>query len=283
MKSASIIGASQNAIHILTVSLKIGFVYAVANVLLTLVLGALGQLSLTWGDAFIWLLTGIIICASLSPFILFSNRSRQQIILGVWLALALVRSIGLGIEGALYVPATAEYAPINVTAKIVIDFLFAWMSVSWLASDKREIYEIHEMAGSWWSWIWRVLIVGLAYFVFYFLFGSINALLYTLPFYRDNLQYGLAIPPMNVIVIAQLIRGPLFGIGAFALARLVNPTCGRLALWLGMVLFVIGGAAPYVEAVFRTMPLGFNLATLSELLCQNFPTGLVAAYLYQKC
>jgi len=264
------------------VSLKIGFVYSVANVLLTLVFGMLGQPSPTWEDAFIWLLTGTIICASLFPFICYSNRSQRQTVVSVWLALALVRSIGLGIEGALYVPATAEYAPINITTKIVIDFLFAWLSVSWLTNDQPKVYETHETAGSWWNWIWRVLIVGLAYFVFYFLFGSINALLYTLPFYRDNPQYGLAVPPMNVIVIAQLIRGPLFGIGAFILARLVTPSRGQLALLLGMVLFIIGGAAPYVEAVFRSMPLGFNLATLTELLCQNFPTGIVAAYLYKK-
>jgi len=282
MKSASIINPSQDAMRIWTVSLKIGFIYAVANVLLTLALSVLGQLSPTWEDAFIWLLTGTIICASLSPFICYSNRSRRQIILGVWLALALVRSVGLGIEGALYVPATAEYAPMSVTAKVVIDFLFAWLSVLWLANDQSEVNEIRETSGSRWSWTWRVLIVGLAYFVFYFLFGSINALLYTLPFYRDNPQYGLTVPPMNVIVIAQLIRGPLFGIGTFTLARLVNSARSQLALWLGMVLFVIGGAAPYVEAVFRTMPLGFNLATLTELLCQNVPTGMVAAYLYKK-
>jgi len=282
MNSASIINPSQDAIRIWTVSLRIGFVYAVANVLLKLMLSALSQLSLTWEDAFIWLLTGTIICASLSPFICYSNRSRRHIVVGIWLALALVRSIGLGIEGALYVPATAKFALVNVTAKIVIDFLVAWLSVSWLANDQPKVYEIRETAESWVSWTWRVLIVGLAYFVFYFLFGSINALLYTLPFYRDNPQYGLTVPPMNVIVVAQLIRGPLFGFGAFVLARLVNPARSQLALWLGMVLFVIGGAAPYVEAVFRTMPLGFNIATLIELLCQNFPTGIVAAYLCKK-
>ena len=132
---------------------------------------------------------------------------------------------------------------------------------------------------NWWGWTWRVLVVGLAYFVFYFVFGSANALLYTLPFYKNNPQYGLTVPPMGIIFVAQLIRGPLFGLGALCLAWPVRAPRRPLALWLGAVLFILGGAAPYLEAVFRTMPLGFNLATLVELLFQNFPTGVVAAYL----
>jgi hypothetical protein len=35
-----------------------------------------------------------------------------------------------------------------------------------------------------------------------------------------------------------------------------------------------------MEVTFRTMPLGFNMATLTEIFFQNFPTGIVAAYLY---
>jgi hypothetical protein len=38
---------------------------------------------------------------------------------------------------------------------------------------------------------------------------------------------------------------------------------------------------PYLEVTFRTMPLGFNLATLVEIFLQNFLTGVVAANLYK--
>jgi hypothetical protein len=69
-------------------------------------------------------------------------------------------------------------------------------------------------------------------------------------------------------------------LGALCLAWIVRVPRRQLGAWLGIALFLIGGAAPYVEAVYRTMPLGFNLATLAELLLQNFPTGVVAAYLF---
>ena len=58
--------------------------------------------------------------------------------------------------------------------------------------------------------------------------------------------------------------------------------CRQTGIWLGLLLFVVGGMAPYVETTFRSMPLGFNLATLTELFLQNFLTGVVAARLYTQ-
>ena len=284
MTTALIDQPSFGAARILVRCASLGVVYAAARLLGAALLGAASSLPATWDNALVWALTGTLTCLSLSPFIRRSIRPSYQTVLAVWAALALVRSLGLGIEGALYVPATAPSAPLGVGAGIVTDLLVAWCMVTLLpAADPDWLSRARTVASPrrrWWGWAWRVLVVALAYVVFYFVFGSANALLYTLPFYRNNPQYGLALPPMNVILVAQFIRGPLFGLGALSLAWIVHTPRRPLAAWLGMALFVIGGAAPYAEAVFRTMPLGFNLATLTELLCQNFPTGVVAAYLF---
>ena len=82
--------------------------------LAAVVLGAASRLPATWDNALVWVMTGTLTCLSLSPFIRHSFRPRPQTMLAIWAALAFVRSIGLGIEGALYVPATARYAPIGV-------------------------------------------------------------------------------------------------------------------------------------------------------------------------
>jgi len=44
----------------------------------------------------------------------------------------------------------------------------------------------------------------------------------------------------------------------------------------------IGDKALCVGAVFRTMSLGFNLATLNELLCQYFPTDIFDLLIHPK-
>lgn len=92
------------------------------------------RLAPTWDNALVWTLTGALTCLSLSPFIRRSSRPGYQIVLAIWAALALVRSLGTGIEGAQYVPATARYAPLNILAGILTDLLVAWSMVRLLAS-----------------------------------------------------------------------------------------------------------------------------------------------------
>lgn len=286
MATVSITQPSQRVRQILVRCAIVGVVYATARLLGAALLDGASRPLLTWDNALVWALVGALTGLSLSAFILRSPRPWPQSVLAVWAALALARSLGTGIEGALYLPATALHAPLNILAGILTDLLIAWWMVQllapanagWLNADRGTA----TPGRRWRGWAWRVLDVALAYVVFYFVFGSANALLYTLPFYRNNPQYGLTVPPMNVIFVAQFIRGPLFALSALCLAWTVRAPRRQLAAWLGLALFVIGGAGPYLEAVFRTMPLGFNLATLTELLFQNFPTGVVAAYLFSE-
>jgi len=201
--------------------------------------------------------------------------------LAAWASMALVRSLGLGIEGSLFKPTAAATAIVGAAAAIVVQFVVACLAV-WFFMPARQSAAAHrplQAQWSWFGWLWRIVVVGLAFFVFYFVFGATNALLYTQAFYKNNPQYGLSLPPAGLIFAAQLVRGPLFALGALFLAQAASVSRRQLGLWLGILLFVVGGVGPYVEITFRTMPLGFNLATLTEVFLQNFLTGLVAAAL----
>jgi hypothetical protein len=90
----------------------------------------------------------------------------------------------------------------------------------------------------------------------------------------------LNLPAPTVIFLAQLIRGPLFGLGSLFIVRTVDVPRRKVGVWLRIVLYVVGGVAPYIEVTWRTMPLGFNLATLTEIMLQNVLTGMVAASLF---
>jgi hypothetical protein len=281
MKTLPITHPIQGIEHILIDSVIVGFVYAAANALVAALLGPMSRLAPTWDNIAIWTLTGTLLCLSLSSLILRSSWSRNRTMLAVWAALALVRSVGLGIEGALFKPTAAANALVGAVFGVLASLLVAWLAVWLLAPVNQDIgSDAHSSRRGGWGWTWRVLIVGLAYFVFYFIFGAANAFLYTLSFYKNNPQYGLSLPPAGTIFIAQLIRGPLFALGAVFLTQAVKVSRRQLALWLGLLLFVVGGVAPYLEVTFRTMPLGFNLATLTEIFFQNFLTGVVAAYLF---
>ncbi len=266
--------------------LGIGVIYAVTNALVAALLGPMTRLTPTWENALLWTLTGTLIALCLSPFILHSSWARSKLVLAVWAFLALVRAIGLGIEGALFKPTTATNQFVSAITGTLVLLWIAWVAVRLLAPNTSAEtvggMRVLSSVKGWWGWIWRVNIGGLAYFVFYFVFGAANAFLYTMSFYKDNPQYGLSLPPAGIIFLAQLIRGPLMVLGAALLAQSVSVSRRQLAVWLGLLLFVVGGLAPYVEVTFRTMPLGFNVATLAEILCQNFLTGVVVAYLFGK-
>jgi len=267
-------------IAILMRSLMVGIAYGMASSLVAAVLGPLTRLAPTLDNFLVWLVTGTLVCISLSPFILNSRWSRQNTILGVWGVLSFVRSLGLGIEGSLFKPTLALNAIVGAFFGILVNLLVAWLVVTLLMPADRQMVDGSDQLMSWWGWTWRVLVVGLAYFVFYFVFGATNALLYTLSFYKNNPQYGLNLPAPALIFLAQLIRGPLFGLGSLFVVRMVVLPRRRVAIWLGLLLFIVGGLGPYLEVTFRTMPLGFNLATLTEVFFQNFLTGVVAASLF---
>jgi hypothetical protein len=271
----------QNGLRrLLLTSAVVGLMYAALNLLIAAMLGPLSRLQPDFPGGLMYWISGTALCVCLAPFVRHSTRSRSQTVLGIWAAIAVVRSIGTGIEGALFKPASTGQALIGLAAGIVIALFLAWLTVRLLPPAGSQPAS-PTLRRSSWGWAWRVLLVGLAYLVFYFGFGAANALLYTLPFYRDNPQYGLSLPPMGTILLAQLIRGPLFGIGALVLANMLAMPRRPAAMRLGLLLFVLGGLSPFVENVFLSMPLGFNLATLTELFLQNFSTGIVAAVLYK--
>jgi hypothetical protein len=256
-------------------------VYSLVSAAIAALLGPLSRQKPTWDNLLVWMLAGLLICTALAPFILRSTWSKLDTVLAVWAAIVFVRTLGLGIEGYLFKPTQATVAIIAALVGILISLLVAWLLVRLLLPSKSVVAGGAGGARPWWGWLWRVLLVGLAYFVFYFVFGATNALLYTRTFYENNPQYGLVLPAPATIFLAELIRGPLFGLGSLFVARSASMTRRQSGVALGLLLFVLGGLAPYLETTFRTMPLGFNLATMLELFLQNFLTGLVAARLYK--
>jgi hypothetical protein len=260
-------------------SFIVGAVYGIASALLAGILGPLSRQPPTLTNILMWWLTGTLYCLSLAPFVLRSAWSRRDTTLAAWAVMLFIRSLGLGIEGALFKPTEAAAIILGAACGVAVSLLVAWLEVMLLSPAQSEPLA-QPAPRPWWGWGWRVLLVGLAYFVFYFVFGAANAMLYTRPFYENNPDYGLALPPTGVIFAAQLVRGPLFGLGALFVARAAAMPRRPTAIWLGLLLFVVGGLGPYLETTFRTMPLGFNLATLTEVFLQNFLTGVVAASLY---
>src|SRR5512142_2545075 len=100
-------GSRLPAGQILIRSLAVGFLYSLASAVAAAALGPLSRLAATTDNVVVWWISGTLVALALSPFILHSIWSRRNTILAVWAVLALVRSLGLGIEGSLFKPTQA--------------------------------------------------------------------------------------------------------------------------------------------------------------------------------
>lgn len=263
--------------------LAVAAVYGATRLLSAVLLGSLSRQAPTIQNTLLWLLAGVLITVALVPLLRRSPWDRKGSILAAWAVLALPASIGLGIEGYLFTPTEPIVAIASTSMKVFASLLVAAAAV-YLLPDSARIADGSAVPPARrfgpLGWAWRLVVASLSYFAFYFLFGGINALLYTRAFYETNPT--LQLPPVGTVVQAQLIRGPLMVLGVVAFAVALHYSRRRVAFWLGGLLFVVAGLAPYLEVTFFTMPLGFNLATLTEVLLQNGLTGVVIACLFGR-
>ena len=199
--------------------LLVGALYSLASLGVATLLGPLSHLRPTLENAVVWWLSGTLICLSLAPFLLRSTWSRLNTILAAWAVWAFVRAIGLGIEVYLFTQTEVMTAAVGAAMGVLIGLFVAWLLVAALWNPAPASASQPSQKRALRSWVWRILLVGLAYVVLYLVTGSANALLYTRSFHENNPAYALALPPIGAIFLALLIRGPLFGLGSFFIAR----------------------------------------------------------------
>ena len=141
--------------EIIVRSLIVGLVYALASALVAAILGPMRRLTPTLDNILVWLVTGTLVCLSLSPFVLHSAWTRTNTILAVWAVQAFVRSLGLGIEGSLFKPTAALNAVVGAFFGILVSLLVAWSAVLLLMPANQTPQESSNLKRSWWGWTWQ--------------------------------------------------------------------------------------------------------------------------------
>lgn len=123
------------------------------------------------------------------------------------------------------------------------------------------------------SWIWRFAVAALAYVIFYFVFGSLNYMLVTKPYYASHAG-GLDVPPVQVTLIAEVVRGALIALSVLPFLLTAPANKKRLGAWTGFLLFAIGGLVPLTLQV-GALPTFLLVASAWEIFAQNFTMGWV--------
>jgi len=124
------------------------------------------------------------------------------------------------------------------------------------------------------SWIWKITITDLLYFVVYMVAGLTLMAVYPelIDFYEDK------IPAFDLIFQTQLLRGLIFAGIALLVLRTTDLSRIKVALLIGGIFSILGGIAPLIPPN-ELMPPNIRFAHSFEVGISNFIYGMLASYL----
>jgi hypothetical protein len=129
---------------------------------------------------------------------------------------------------------------------------------------------------SWTAFTWRIVAAGLSWPVIYFFFGMCIAPIVT-PYYRAGIA-GLRIPPLHVVIEAQLLRSILFLVATLPFVALWKGSRRNLWLALGIAhAFTVGlygiAGGPFLPTILR-------VTHGIEMTCDAFAYAAVLVLLF---
>jgi len=281
---------SQNRIvfgQVLARCLVIGLGYAVV----TLVMGVMLRLSIEGGVVTTFLLLtlgGTLLALVLSPAIRHLSLAPFQRLAVLWAILFLVGYLINALEAAFFTTLPLEQLALEGEQALGTSFVVAWLFARLFPAQPPTVplgRRLRELLGrrSWPGWLVRLILCGLAYVLVYLVVGAIFYQAFTQPYYTDPAlaeQLHLKPPPgFGVILPLELGRGVLFALTLLPLIAVARLGRGRLAVWLGLILFVVGALVSLL--VNQAWPVPLRAYHGVEIFFQNFTLGLVIGHLLQ--
>ncbi|SDG45335.1 hypothetical protein [Desulfosporosinus hippei] len=128
------------------------------------------------------------------------------------------------------------------------------------------------------DWLRKILICSGSYVIFYYIFGSINARLFTGEYYLSQMN-GLRLPSTEEIIVLETIRAIILVLSIIPLILNLQLTKKKIMITVGIMLFIIGGLIPMLQQ-FDTLPTVLRVTSTVEMFFQFFLTGVVTAYVF---
>jgi hypothetical protein len=224
-----------------------------------------------------WWLSGILFAASFVPVALFGPRKAAGqfgVIIPVFL---IVTALCTWSEALIFSPGFSQHATRDLAGSVVMYLIFA-VVLALLARLLRMAKESepsvpHRTSV---SAAGVILLAGLAYVVYYLIFGSITYQFFTKGYY----------PEAEAVVARigfwfwgiQLARGVLMTLAVVPIIYTLRMKRWHAAIAAGSILWICGGLAPLLVPI---IPMGTaqRLIHIVEIFTQNFPLGVTAVLL----
>ena len=229
------------------------------------------------GHFALWWLSGIILAGAFVPVARFGPRNMLGQFGAIFLFLVIVAPVCTGVEAVIFLPGQKEVAGRNLAGGIVFFLIVA--AVLTLLAKALKLTEsststVERRPAA--STALMVALSGLAYVVYYLIFGSITYQFFTRQYYADGpkivAQLGLW------FWVIELARGILMTLAALPIIYTLRVRRWPAALAVGALLWIVGGAALLIAPNPLMIPAQRFIHTV-EILTQNMPLGITAVLL----
>lgn len=263
--------------------LAVGLVYAltVYGTGFGLGLRTAGFLTTIWTST----LGGIFLVLAFFPLLQRSRLTRGGLFFALWFVAFVVTYLVSVIEMPYFTTYSPNYVISLALQGLLVSLVFAGLVVWLLKSTDGPVSwpsAFHNWFSDrrWYNWLGRIVLCGLAYLLLYLVVGGISYAVFTQQYYTDpKLASTLHLKPppsFGVILPLELARGCLFSLALIPIIVGVVMKRSRLALWLGLILVVVGDLVPMLQG--QDLPLVLRVYTGVEILFQNGPLGIFVGY-----
>jgi hypothetical protein len=239
---------------------------------LPLTVSALGVGHFAW-----WWLSGILIAAAFVPVALFGPRTGLGQFAVIGLSLLVVTVLCLWSEALIFVPQYRQRALGDLFGSVVMyTILAAVLAILCQLLKLSKPIELTIPRRSFPATALMVVISGLAYTLYYLVFGGITYQFFTKGYYPQAQQAVQSLGPWFWPI--EMARGLLMALAVLPVIVTLRMKRWHAAVVVGLLLWIVGGLAPLVlpnELMGGTQRLIHTV----EIFTQNFSLGLTAVLL----
>lgn len=248
-----------------------------------MLIAAAGAGSPTWQYA-----SGLVMCAAFLPYLLRGPVGAWRRFLAVWFALMTVSVITLASEALIFIHLSRRERITSFIGALVVYSLLA-VAIAVLSSvlevnGGARIQQIQPGRRAP-HFLLRVLASGAAYAVYYYVFGAVAFFLFTKPYYSGTGPLAGAQEAARSLgwwlPLIQIGRGSLMALGFAPILFGLRMTRATAAIYIGMLLWTIGGLAPLIPPN-TLMPGRLRAMHTIEIFSQNVPLGITAVLLLRR-
>jgi len=224
-----------------------------------------------------WWLSGIVLTAAFVPVALYGPRTALRQFGAIAPVLAIITALCTWSEALVFVPAFRQRAARDLAGSLVMYLIVAAVlaALAW-GLNLTKVPDCTVEHRSPVSAIALVAVCGVAYVLYYLIFGAITFQFFTKAYYPEATQIAMSLGRWFWVI--QFGRGVLMTVAIMPVIYTLRMTRWQVALAAGALIWVAGGLAPLLvpNAFMGTTQ---RMIHIVEILTQNASLGITAALL----